>query len=85
VRVGRRHRVTTPGCGNRVRDKEVSITREKEPEDRSRADEGAADETATGKAVSNGDLEAVVGGVAPSQIGPSSDLTQTTIMWGDPI
>jgi hypothetical protein len=61
------------------------MTREKEPEDRSRADDGAAEETPTSKMVSNGDLEDMVGGVAPSQIGPSSDITSTTFMWGDPI
>jgi hypothetical protein len=61
------------------------MTREKEPEDRSRTDDGAADQTSTGKIVSNGDLETVVGGVAPSQIGLSSDITLTTMVWGDPI
>ena len=61
------------------------MTGEKKPEDRGRIADDAAEETSEGKAVSNGDLEGVVGGIAPSLIGPSGDLTMTTMVWGDPI
>lgn len=61
------------------------MTPAQEPKDRGRAEDDRPEEAAEGRAVSNGDLEDIVGGLVPSQIGPSSDITSTTQFWGDPI
>ena len=56
-----------------------------ESENRDRAGDERADETAEGRPVGNGELEGVIGGLAPSHLGPSVSVTMTTRSWGDPI
>jgi len=56
-----------------------------ESENRAHAGDSPADETAEGQPVSNGELEGVIGGLAPSYLGTSVNVTTTTQSWGDPI